>query len=324
MLVAVCVLLGSADAMAQVAAPFPDPLAPRLATDPRNPPRFQKFTRPELGQLGPPAVFAPPASAAGNTGFDSTNARKTKGSAKPKSRTNTQAVAPGLAQPVTISPYQKPAANTGKDAYAAAPGSPPVELGPIRQPPKKRKAHTEPDDPYAALGLHAGAFALYPAIELIGGYDTNPAHTPAGTGASLYTVAPELQAQSNWSRHELKADLRGSYTGYNPDTAPTLSRPHVNGKIDGRVDVTRDTRIDLSGRLLVATDNPGSPNLQAGLAKLPIYTVFGGSAGLGQRFNRFDLSIKGNAERTAYQQSTTATTTSTASRCAAAMNSRRA
>ena len=56
--------------------------------------------------------------------------------------------------------------------------------------------------------------------------------------------------------------------------------------------------------MLVSTDNPGSPNLQAGLAKLPIYVVGGGAVGLGQRFNRFDLSIKGDFERTIYQQST--------------------
>ena len=200
-----------------------------------------------------------------------------------------------------MSPYQKPASAAGA-AYAQAPGTPPVELGPIRQPPKKRKAHTEPDDPYAPLGVRAGAFTLFPAIELIGGYDTNPGRVPGGQGASLYTVAPELQVQSNWSRHELKADLRGSYTGYSPDTSPTLSRPNFNGKLDGRVDVTQDTRIDLGSRVLVSTDNPGSPNLRPGLAKLPIFTTFGGSAGLGQKFNRLDLSIKGDFERTVYQE----------------------
>lgn len=43
--------------------------------------------------------------------------------------------------------------------------------------------------------------------------------------------------------------------------------------------------------------------MQAGLAKLPIYTTLGGSLGAGQKFNRFDLSVKGDAERTAYQDS---------------------
>lgn len=306
LLAAVCAAAVGMDANAQIAPPNPDPLTPKLATDPRNPPTFQKFTRPEQTPLGPPASFTPP-SAAGDTGYDSTNSRKAKAKAgvKTKSKSpNTQAATPGKPAPLIISPYQKPATASGKSAYAAAPGDPPVELGPIRHKPTKRKAHTETDDPYAPLGVHAGAFVLFPAIELIGGYDTNPSHAAGGSGASLYNVAPELLVRSNWSRHELKADLRGSYTGYSPDHTPTLSRPNFNGKVDGRVDVTKDTRIDLGARALVGTDNPGSPNLPAGLAKLPIYTTYGGSAGLGHRFNRFDVSIKGDAERTIYQQST--------------------
>jgi hypothetical protein len=209
-----------------------------------------------------------------------------------------------LPAPTPVSRYQKPATDSAGGAYAQAPGAPPIELGPIRKLPPKRKAHSEPEDPYAPLGVHAGAFTLFPAIELIGGYDTNPAHAPGGGGASLYSVAPELQMRSNWSRHELKADLRGSYTGYSPDATPTLSRPNFNGKVNGRVDVTRDTRIDLGTRLLVSTDNPGSPNLQPGLAKLPVFTTFGGSGGVTHQFNRFELGIKGDVERTVYQNST--------------------
>jgi hypothetical protein len=307
LLMAACVLAWGADAVAQTAV-VTDPLAPKLQTDPRNPPRFQKFDRPALVQLGPPATFTAPASGAGDTGFDSTNSRKKiKGKAKANSNTkppaDARATAPGLPAPTTILRYQKPPSDAAGGAFAQAPGAPPVELGPIRQPPKKHKAHSEPDDPYAPPGVRSGAFTFFPAVELIGGYDTNPSRVSGGQGASLYTVAPELQVQSNWSRHELKADLRGSYTGYSPDATPTLSRPNFNGKLDGRIDVTHDTRIDLGSRVLVSTDNPGSPNLQADLAKLPVFATFGGSAGLGQKFNRLDLSIKGDAERTVYQNS---------------------
>ncbi len=296
------------DAQAQVAPPNSDPLAPKLSTDPRAPPRFQTFSRPEQVQLGPPPAFTPP-SAAGDTGFDSSNSKKAKAKAqardaKPKAATSAQTLSPVGAATPAISPYQKPPTVAGSAAFAAAPGQPAVQpIGPIRRKPTTRKAHVEPDDPYAALGVHAGAFMLFPAIELIGGYDANPSRVPGGKGASLYTVSPELLAQSNWSRHELKADLRGSYTGYNPDTSPTLSRPYFNGKMDGRIDVTKMTRIDLGTRLLVSTDNPGSPNLQAGLAKLPIFTTVGGNAGIGHQFNRFDLAVKGDAARTAYQKS---------------------
>ncbi len=95
----------------------------------------------------------------------------------------------------------------------------------------------------------------------------------------------------------------GSYIGYNPVQTPTLSRPNLNFKVDGRIDVTHDTRIDLGGRLLVSTDNPGSPNLQACLAKLPVFVTVGGSAGLGHSFNRLDVSLKGDIECTIYQDS---------------------
>jgi len=306
-LLAALAVCASAGARAQTAAS--DPLAPYLAPGTVRPSQFQQPPTTSLAQYAAPVGFMPPAAGAGDTGYDSTNSRKSKATkdkskAKAKSPLAAQAIAPGLPAPAAVSPYQKPPPNSdaGNGAYAQAPGAPPIELGPIRQP-KKHKAHTEPEDPYAPLGVGAGAFTLFPAIEFIGGYDTNPGRLPTAKGAMLYTVAPELQAQSNWSRHELKADLRGSYTGYSPDQEPTLSRPYFDGKVDGRIDVTHDTRIDLQARDLTSTDNPGSPNLQAGLAKLPVFTTFGGSAGLGQRFNRFDLSIKGDVDRTIYQNS---------------------
>ncbi len=42
------------------------------------------------------------------------------------------------------------------------------------------------------------------------------------------------------------------------------------------------TQINLEGRFIVSTDNPGSPNLQAGLAKLPIDTTVGATLGIAQ------------------------------------------
>lgn len=307
---------GSGGAFAQVMVAPPDPLAPKLQSDPRKPPpTFQRFNRAPYAQAPASAVFTPPASGAGRTGFDSTNSRKTRPqrAARPGATTTvtteTQAIAPGWPAPTAVSPYQTPPKTTqgvqgAQGAYAQAPGAAPEpEIRPIRRPVPKRRA-LESVDPYAPLGVRAGGFDLFPAVELFGGYDTNPGRSPAAQAAWLYTIAPELRAQSNWSRHEVKADLRGSYTGYSPDTTPTLSRPNFNGKIDGRIDVTHATRIDLGGRVLVSTDNPSSPNLQAGLEKLPIFVTYGGTAGLGQRFNRFDVSVKGDAERTVYQDST--------------------
>ena len=313
-LLAALLALASTGAAAQTAAPD-DPLAPYLAPSRVAPQRFQRPPPASLAQYAPPVGFTPPASGAGDTGYDATNARK-KLKAKPKkpasSQTSSQAAASAPPPPAPVSRYQMPPpplattnnANGANGAYAQAPGSvPPVDvLSPIRQP-KKRKAHTEPEDPYAPLGVEAGTFLLYPAIELIGGHDSNPGRTQGGTPSWLYSIAPELKAQSNWSRHELKADLRGSYDAYSPDQTPSLNRPYFNGKVDGRIDVSHDTRINLTARDIVSTDNPGSPNLQAGLAKLPLFTTFGGSVGVGQRFNRLEVEVKGDVDRTIYQNS---------------------
>jgi hypothetical protein len=331
---AACLALGGGPTLAQTAPP--DWLAPGLVPTANQPPTFQPFTRRQPAQTDRPPAFQPftrrqpsqtdqpttfklPPSGVGVTGFDATNARKRTPALRPGLAPAAMPLRPALtpaALPLTVasaaakpapprSPYAAPIPPLPGEALASAmPGEPPVELGPIRRPPKKHKAHAdEPTDPYEPTGIHVGSFLLYPAIEFIGGYNNNPGATPGGSGAALYTIAPELLAQSEWSRHSLKAELRGSYTGYSPDQTPTLSRPYLNGKVDGRFDVSRDTHILLGSRVLVSTDNPGSPNLQAGLAKLPVFVTYGGGPGLEQKFNRFAITAKADFERTSYQHS---------------------
>ena len=315
-----CALSGWTIAAAQTAATtFQSVLTPSPTVDTGNPPRFEKFKWSDaMAQAAPPRRFTPvDDSATGSTGFDSDYARRrqARAAAKKTTRNRTQALAQNnLTQsavpPAQPSPYQAPPpplappGDPANAAYAARPpGSPPPLIAPTDKPPKTRKAHTDIEDPYKPLGVRAGSFLLFPAVELRGGYNTNPSQSRDGDGARLYTVAPELTMQSNWSRHELKADLRGNYTGYDPDETPSLSRPYFNGKVDGRIDVLKTTRIDLQGRALVATEDPDSPNLQAGLKEIPIFTTFGGTAGLAHRFNRLEIAIKGDAERTQFQDS---------------------
>lgn len=248
-------------------------------------------------------------SGAGTTGFDATNNARRDAKAKGKTKKNAPRVSPARGQPplgvVTDSgPIGRREQDRANAAYASAsgrPGQQPVGFGPIYTVPKKRR--NVQDDPYAALGFRKGGMTYYPALEFTTGHDSNPGQTAGGKAAWLWTVAPELRTQSDWSRHEFKSELRGSYTAFNPDTTPTLSRPYFSGKADGRIDVRHDTRIELGGRSLISTDNPGSPNLQADLSKLPVYHTFGGSAGLVQGFNRLEIGVKGDAERTTYQDS---------------------
>jgi hypothetical protein len=266
-----------------------------------------------IGQI--PTYGLPAANGAKDSGYDSLNRKRKQpkfypGQAKPKRP-------PG---PGSLPPSPPPVNAAGQLRLSVPPSDsanktplPPAMAGTIvGQPPRKRLKLD--DDPFGAVGDYAGGFLIKSAVELYGGYDTNPGRLPEPRGSPLYMVAPEFLAVSDWERHAVVADLRGSFTGYTnsmPQTvdggvspAPTdVDRPSFNGHIDGRLDVTHDLRLTAQTRLVVATDNPGSPNIQAGLARYPIYTTLGGTFGFDQSFNRLDIAAGATIDRTSYQQS---------------------
>jgi hypothetical protein len=117
-------------------------------------------------------------------------------------------------------------------------------------------------------------------------------------------VAPELRARSDWAQHEMRVDLLGRYKTYPGfEAVPSLDQPFLDSKVAARVDVTRRTRIELEGRFQLSTEDPNSPNLPAGLAKLPITWTGGVTAGVVQQFNRLELGVSGSFDRTAYDKS---------------------
>ena len=267
-----------------------------------------------IGQI--PQYGLPPASGASDSGFDSLNRTLKKpklypGQAKPKS-------SPGPGTPPPPPPKLNAA---GQLRLSIAPSEsanktplPPAMAGTVDGQPSRRRLKVD-DDPFGPVGDYAGGFLIKSAVEVSGGYETNPGRLPEPKGAPFWVVAPEFLAQSDWERHALVADLRGSFTGYGNSLPPIVdgaispsptdvSRPNFNGHVDGRLDVTQDTHILSEVRLLLSTDNPGSPNIQTGLARYPIYTTLGGTFGVDQNFNRLNIYAGGTVDRTVYQNST--------------------
>ena len=280
----------AADASAQTYAP--NPFEPALI-DPNS---AQRFSKPPDGttRSTQPAATPPIGSGAGETGFDSTGSIAKKRKAKPK---------PG-------SPFPTPRA--GRPSCCAVrrsrrPDAPQIAAratyANVYKPPDAplRRPLPPNTDPYEPLGMRVGSFLLRPSIEVGYGADSNPNRTSNGPRSNFTQMLPELQIKSAWPVHELGATLRGSYFAY--DNLPSLNRPSADTKVFGRYDFNRDLRFEGEGRFLLGTDNPGSPNLQADLAKLPIFTTWGATAGLAQRFNRLDLAVKGSVDRTTYQDS---------------------
>jgi hypothetical protein len=263
-----------------------------------------------------PTYGLPAANGASDSGFDSLNRTRKKpkfypGQAKPK-----PPAGPGSPAPATTVPPLN-----GRVRLSIPPSEtanktplPPAMAGTVVGQPLRKRLKVD-DDPFGAVGDYVGSFLVKSAVELRGGYETNPGRLPQPVGAPFWVVAPEFLAVSDWERHAVVADLRGSFTGYGNSLPPivdgavspsptNVNRPDFTGHIDGRIDVTQDTRILSEVRLRVATDNPGSPNIQTGLASYPIYTTLGGTFGIDQNFNRLQLSAGGTIDRTVYQNST--------------------
>jgi hypothetical protein len=297
--------------------------SPAEANDPLNSPKLQDNdrSRPAPSRIGQiPKYGLPAASGAADSGYDSLNRKRKKpkyypGQARPKPPVGPGSPPPPIASNTRLRLSIPPSESANRTRIPSA-----MAGTVVGQPPRKRLRID--DDPFGAVGDYAGSFLIKSAVEFSGGYDTNPGRLAAAQGKPFYVIAPEFLAVSDWERHALVADLRGSFTGYGSNLTPNadgtplsapldIDRPNFIGHVDGRLDVSRDTRLLAQGRLFVSTDNPGSPNVQAGMAKYPIYTTVGGTLGVDQSFNRLQVSAGATVDRTDYQWSKLTDGTST-------------
>lgn len=189
----------------------------------------------------------------------------------------------------------------------AAPGLPPVSV-----PQPRRRAPEQ--DPFAPVGIQAGSFTLRPALEVSAGYDTNAGRTATGRRTSgVYRVETELRASSNWSAHQLDAEIRGAFTGYT--ALDNVNRPEGDARIALRLDATRDLNFDVELRSRIDTESASSVNLPAGATgRTPFYTNTG-ALGATRRFGLLSLGLRGTVERVNYSDiESGGTTTSQAAR----------
>lgn len=284
--------------------------------DPNDDPR-KKSDAPAASRIGQvPTYGLPAANGASSSGYDSLNRTRQQpklypGQPKPKKPAGPGSPVPSATPPVsTLGPPRiaPPPSETANKTPV-----PPAMAGTVPGQPQRRRLKAD-DDAFGAVGDYAGSFLIKGGLELSTGYDTNPARLQKPVGSPVYVVAPDLLVMSDWERHALVADLRGSFSGYTnnmpatidglPSPSPVeINRPDFTGHVDGRFDVDRDLKLTSQLGLRLATDNPGSPNVQAGLQKYPVYATYGGTFGFDQTFNRFQVAAGATVDRTAYTDS---------------------
>jgi hypothetical protein len=186
------------------------------------------------------------------------------------------------------------------------PAPPPVTVAvkPTIKTKPKPKVEANPFDP---LGVPVGSMLVFPYVQASGGYDDNPNRldsTYNPRGSAFFRGEGGVRVKSDWARHSLDAELRGGYSEY--FDVPRANRPDAQGQMTARYDLTRDTALDLRGRLQLDTQRPGAPAIAPGQASVyvtnrPIILGMGTQAGVTQRFGRLDVSLRGTYDRVWYQ-----------------------
>ena len=142
---------------------------------------------------------------------------------------------------------------------------------------------------YDQTGFTVGSFLYKPAVEIWGGYNSNPGRQATAVGSPAVIVAPELAIRSQFERHQLNADLRYAY---NENTAQqALSHPTAEAKINGRFDLGDSTRLSAEGRFL------DDALVTAGFNQQPRATTLGTTVGIAQQFGGAEIALKGSYDR---------------------------
>lgn len=208
-----------------------------------------------------------------------------------------------------LEPYRTSA--QGRRAARLRPTQPPLPAPPppvtvAVEPTIKTKPKPKLEDkPFDPIGVGIGSLRLTPFVEASGGYDDNPNRLSGPhRGSKLFRGDGGFALKSEWSRHELIANLRMGYSEY--FDYPVANRPDGSGSFTGRYDVTRDTALDLKGRFYLDTLRPGAPAIASGLPTVTVTNrpiVFGASIapGVTHRFNRLEVSLRGTFERVMYE-----------------------
>ena len=126
-------------------------------------------------------------------------------------------------------------------------------------------------------------------------------HGRAGTAGRLRLAAAFADRRPARLVHRLFAEERRRRLG----SCRSTSTGRISTARSTAASTSRATRrINSETRLRVGTDNPGSPNIQANLARYPLFASFGSTLGGAHTYNRFEIAANGTIDRTVYQEST--------------------
>ena len=163
-----------------------------------------------------------------------------------------------------------------------APGQEPERGVPVEERPR-------PD--YDAIGMPAGAFLVFPSVELEWRRDDNIFRTKDDKALDhVLIIRPGARAVSRWSNHELVLDAGA--TGTLHRTFPDENKVDWFTNLGGRVDVTRDTKLSAGLSAYDLKEEPDTPT-PATVGVTGDHRLLGGNVGASHRLNRLAGTLEG-------------------------------
>ena len=158
--------------------------------DATNATRLRDKDTPAKSRIGAiPTYSLPAASGASTSGSDSLNRTRKKAKFYPGQVRPKPAPGPGSKPPLPLPANGRVRLAVPPSEFAHKAPIPPAMAGTVVGQPPRRRLKID-DDPFGAVGDYAGSFLIKSAVELRGGFDTNPRRTVVPKGSAFYVVAP--------------------------------------------------------------------------------------------------------------------------------------
>ena len=230
-----------------------------------------------------------------------TSVRSLRGAAALAARTPQRA---GVTPNSAASPAPNPAPPARDLLYPQLPGP---TFAAIPFPVRNSPPALADTDAFAPTGVRLGDLRLLPFVEGSTGFESNPNQVQTGAKPSAeFRVDAGSAIESDFSNHSLTGNVRAGYSLFPSNS--NADRPDISAILDGRIDVTRDTKINTEARLVVTTQTPGSPLLAVPnsvfITGRPLVTSEGATLGASHQFGRVNLDLRGTFDRTQYGDAT--------------------
>jgi hypothetical protein len=249
----------------------------------------------------PPPPPPPPASGAANYG----KPQIVEPGRKKPPKTAAHPLPPLVSYPTSAEARRRARLDAARAPLDQAQLRPSTATAMPAQLPQKPKPRID-EAPYAPIGVDLGLLRARVYEETSLGYNSNPNQATGGVaspvrGSGFLRQEIGAAGASDWNNHSFAGDLRLGYNDY--FTAHSADAPDGAGKFLARIDVTRDTKINVDGNFDLSTQLQSSPNLYNGgastaLQSRPIIADYGGGLGATHDFNRLELTLRGSVERT--------------------------